>query len=462
VLKLIKDKDLVKDVNKNHDEMNGEVENDKDDDKIEWRIDGLAGRSLLNIDDANSGEEKEEGKVSHFLVEHKDQDDDGDDGNDNDRFVFDENDFIQESVISFSQMGGDDDHNVDEEEEEMERDKNDDVSFSLNLSLRQAESNSGLVDKHDSKSHFLPASTSTVSGSFSSKLPPTSHLDANQGETHHDKNDDESVPPLSPSPASVVSSEKEDDDSSFHDEEDQQEEVEEEKEGYEDEDDSLMSCDDDQEGESDSEMEKEEDDDGEAVDTSVPVVVGVEEKKKKGTQTVSLLPSLDEDLDVQLIGHHFSPSSSKKQRHHEPRSLKQDEMEFSNSFHLDDDDGDFVSSFGGKKKRPGNSEVAAREECIRKLKVLTTALKVCFSWFTFSLFLAFSCFSVPSSFLLFLSSLAQFAVFFSLAFFYLFFGTSLSREWIGLIKSNFAHVQKYQLLIIIIEIHLNVMFLLVK
>jgi hypothetical protein len=405
VLKLIKDKDLVKDVNKNHDEMNGEDENDKNDDKIEWRIDGLAGRSLLNVDD-NNGEEKEEGKVavkgeSHYLVEHKDQDD-GDDDNNDDRFMFDENDFIQESVISFGQMGGDDNHNVeDDEEEEMERDKNGDVSFSLNLSLRQAESNSGLVDKHNSKSHLLPASTSTVSGSFSSKLPPTSHLDENQGETHHDKNDDESVPSLSPSSASRVSSEKEEDDSSFHDEEDQQEEAEEEKEGYEDEDDSLMSCDDDQEGESDSEMEKEEDDDGEAVDTSVPAVVGVEEKKKKGTQTISLLPSLDEDLDVQLIGHHFSPSSSKKQRYHEPRSLKQDEMEFSNSFHLDDDDGDFVSSIGGRKKKLGNSEVAAREECIRKLKVLTTALKVCFSFLTLSLFLTFSCFSVPFSFLLF-------------------------------------------------------------
>jgi hypothetical protein len=403
VLKLIKDQDLVKDVSNSPDEMNGEDENDKNDDKIEWQIDGLAGRSLLNVDD-NNGEEKEEGKLavkdeSRFLVEHKDHDDG--DGNDNDRFVFDENDFIQESVISFGQMRGDDDHNVEDDDEEMERDKKDDVSFSFNLSLRQAESNSGLVDKPDSKSHLLPASTSTVSGSFSSKLPPTSHLDASQGETHHDKNDDESVPPLSPSSASVVSSEKEEDDSSFHDEEDQQDEAEEEKEGYEDEDDSLMSCDDDQEGESDSEMEKEDDDDGEAVDTSVPAVVGVEEKKKKGTQTISLLPSLDEDLDVQLIGHHFSPSSSTKQRHPEPRSLKQDEMEFSNSFHLDDDDGDFVSSIGGRKKKPGNSEVAAREECIRKLKVLTTALKVCFSWFTFSLFLTFSCFSVPSSFLLF-------------------------------------------------------------
>jgi hypothetical protein len=376
VLKLLNDKDLVKEdghhhtnpLNQNIDENQVETDNnDADDDKIEWQIDGFAGRTLLNHT-SNNGEEKEEGKLKNNKESLLDHHDDKIHIDDHETYVFDESDFIQEATVSFDQMGqGDDEDDGDAREE-------------AHLS------NSSQVVNHHRFTDHLPISSSTVSGSFSSSvvLPavPTAD-DINQLKANHNKNTDDESFPVSPSSSdssSSVSSEKEDD-SSFHDEDDDQEEeeAEEEKEGYEDENDSLMSCDDElreEDEEDDSEIEKKEEGETDVDDVPVPIAATAPVIQEKKKEKVSLLPSLDEDLDIQLIGHPSSTTRKHHQNHDKPRSLKQDEMEFSNSFHLDDEDGDFVTSSGGKKKRPSNSEIAAREECIRKLKVLTTALKV--------------------------------------------------------------------------------------
>ena len=90
-------------------------------------------------------------------------------------------------------------------------------------------------------------------------------------------------------------------------------------------------------------------------------------------------PDLQEDLDIQVIGYQKAPDDRVSTRGKSEgeaksaRSLLPSEMEFSNSFHLDSDDGEFVSSSKIAQKK---LEAATRERDLVRLKALVPVFKV--------------------------------------------------------------------------------------
>lgn len=103
------------------------------------------------------------------------------------------------------------------------------------------------------------------------------------------------------------------------------------------------------------------------------------DEERPQTKKTEEVPQIEEDLDIQIIGIPSAPSSSHRSRvskDQEARSLLPSEMEFSNAFALDSDDGEFVATSRERERIVRSSEAKLRAAMVQRLRSLVNLLRV--------------------------------------------------------------------------------------
>ena len=105
-----------------------------------------------------------------------------------------------------------------------------------------------------------------------------------------------------------------------------------------------------------------------------------EEEQDDEEEEEERLPLIEENLDIQIIGIPADPSPRSRvsmAESREARSLLPSEMEFSNAFALDSDDGEFVAT--SRERERGSirsSEGKVRAAMVQRLRSLVNLLRV--------------------------------------------------------------------------------------